>query len=82
MIRARACSHPRSYGIDCTEDCSSANAVASSASHHRRAQGGSTAAVQVQAGKSSGDKLTTILNCLAKGRSVTACTANSPTVGS
>ena len=65
-----------SYGIDCAEDCgSTANA------NRRHMQGaGTSAAVQVKAGKQASARLSTVLDCLAKGGNVTKC-ANAPTRG-
>ena len=56
-----------SFGLGCTETCAPSTM-------HRRAQGGAAAAVQVQAGESSGTKLTKVLDCLAEGQAVATCT--------
>ena len=67
MAREAKC---ESYGIDCTETC-----VPTGSTAHRRVQGGTAAAaVQVQAGESSGTKLTKVLDCLAEGQTVATCT--------
>ena len=55
-----------SYGFDCTEDCSAT-------AHHRRTQSGTSAAVQVKAGKQSSAQLTAVLDCVASGGNVTKC---------
>ena len=63
----------QSFGIDCTETC-----VHAKSTDHRRAQGGAAAAMQVQAGESSGAKLTKMLDCLAESQdaaTVATCTA-------
>ena len=66
-VTAQEC---ESYGIDCSSNCT--NTTRASVKH-RRAQGGATAAVQVQANGHSTTLLTRILNCLGRGNGVASC---------